>query len=50
MPEPIDTPEELEAHKTHPNAPQPETCDICWMDAPLTSEELAIIEEAEEND
>jgi hypothetical protein len=47
MPEVIDTPEELEAHAAHKNEPQPDICDLCWIQAPFTPEELADIAESE---
>lgn len=43
MPAIIDTPEQIEAHKAHANNPQPDTCDLCWIEAPLTQEELIVI-------
>lgn len=47
MPEVVDTPEEIEAHKNHALNPCPETCDLCWMKAPFTKKEVAEITEAQ---
>lgn len=46
MPQVIDTDEEIALHKTHTGKPQPETCDLCWMEVPFTSKEIAEIEES----
>ena len=42
MPEAIDTPEEIEAHKAH-IIKQPKTCDLCWMEVEFTEEEMNVI-------
>lgn len=46
MPEVIDTPEEIGLHKLHVDNPQPETCDLCWMEAPWNEKEIEAINEA----
>lgn len=48
MPQVIDTPEEIEAHKTH-IIPQPDICDLCWIEAPFNEEELKALEEEDLN-
>jgi hypothetical protein len=47
MPEIIDSPEEIELHKTHVNNLHPETCDLCWMEVPFTLEEELLFQESE---
>lgn len=39
-------PEVIEAHKVHITNPQPETCDLCWIHAPFTEQEIVIIKRA----
>jgi hypothetical protein len=46
MPKVIDTPEEMEAHKAHVIDPQPETCDLCWMEVPFSERKMMEIEKA----
>ncbi len=40
--------EEMKEHLEHILRPQPSTCDLCWLDAPLTDEEAEAFRIAEE--